>query len=149
MQGIYLTPLKIYVLHSEFISNQECIPVGCVPPTHWAHLLVSAGRAGGSCPGRVGWRVCLGVCMHACLGGACILGGVHAWGAHTPSPWTEWQTCVKTLPFSKLAGGNKYAQFYVLWRDVPGFVVGCCYNFWAFVANFSWGTSRNGLRLFN
>ena len=45
--------------------KQECIPVGCVPPAHWPHLVVSAG----------GLRTCRG---------ACVPRGVHAWGAWVP-----------------------------------------------------------------
>ena len=29
---------------SKFVLMQECIPVGCFPPAHWPHLVVSAGR---------------------------------------------------------------------------------------------------------
>ena len=57
-------------------NKQECIPVGCLPPTHWPHLVVS----GGVCVG--------GTCMaEGCMaGGSCMAwwwmtGGVHGSGA--------------------------------------------------------------------
>ena len=98
-------------------SIQECIPVGCVPPAHWPHPVVSAGGARGyaSLGGGVIARGDLGGPggmhdwgMHA-QGGAC-LGGMHApvlcmsrgcaW--HACPLWTEWQMLVKILPCTKL-----------------------------------------------
>ena len=53
--------------------QQECIPVGCVPPAHWSYLRIS------SYPMHAPWEQ-----------------------PRTPPLWTEWQTGVKILPCPKL-----------------------------------------------
>ena len=106
--------------------EEECIPVGYVPPASVAvsgrrrprvcvcmSRGVSAQGGGGVCPegvcpGEFTGGVCQGVCV-------CVQGRVHpptqrqtppplpvaCWHTHTPL-WTEWQTGVKTLPCPKL-----------------------------------------------
>ena len=66
---------KIKVKDSHALQKQECIPVGCVPPACWPYSTVSYVSV-----------------LHPGEGGR----------ADTPPPWTEWQTCVKTLPCPKL-----------------------------------------------
>ena len=75
-----------------YSSEQECIPVGCVLPAHWPHLVVSAWGGG----------VCVGGCMP---------GGVRAWGTcvpHTTSPVNRmtdtWENI--TLSLTSFAGGK-------------------------------------------
>ena len=73
-------------------SEQDCIPVGCLPPARWPYLPACSARGGG----------CLLRGVSAPAG--CLLGGggwytsMH-WGRQPP-PWTEWQNC-------PVAGGNK------------------------------------------
>ena len=108
-------------------SQQECIPVGCVPPASWPHLIVS-GRGGGACLGG----------MHA--RGACVPGDVHTWGACilgacvpggrgcVPHPSVDrildkrlWK---HYLPATTVAGGNENSRlgnFCKLFNPVPGF----------------------------
>ena len=74
----------VHVEQSEFlICNKNAIPVGCVPPVHWPHLVVSVGGAGRRGGVRTRGFVCRG--GHAC-----------------PPLWIEWQTLVKILPCPKL-----------------------------------------------
>ena len=83
------------------ISQQECIPVGCLPSTAVA---VSGGGGGGS--GQGGCLPKVGVCP-----GDVCLRGVSAQvvsARHTVLPlWTEWQTDVKTLPCRNYVADGK------------------------------------------
>ena len=96
-------------------SIQECIPVGCVPPAHWVHLIVSARGGmhawGGMC---VRGGACLegmhtqgeGACMpKGAGGGKHTLRGMCAWGACVPGGvcmpggnMCDWGTCMPSTP---------------------------------------------------
>ena len=80
-------------------SIQECIPVGCVPPAHWPHLVVSAGGARGyaslggcDCPGGPG-----GPRRNACWGNACP-GGCLPGGHACPGAVHVQGVCVACMP---------------------------------------------------
>ena len=78
---IYAVFIHMQRSQSENISFiQEYIPVGCVPPAHWPHLVVWGGV---SC---VPWG---GMCArgHVCLGGGVTTRGQNSW-----------HKLVKTLP---------------------------------------------------
>ena len=64
-------------------SEQECIPVGCVPSA-----AVTVGGGGVVCPG------------------GCLPRGGSASGCIPPHLWTESQTGVKTLPFRNFVCGR-------------------------------------------
>ena len=91
--------------------QQDCIPVGCIPPACWPYLpTCTALRRGVSAPGGAWSR-----------GGGCLL-----WGGRVPGPrgvvsqhalrqtpllWTEFLTHATeniTLSQTSLAGGNKW-----------------------------------------
>ena len=75
--------------------SQECIPVGCVPPS----AAVAVCRGGGCLPGGGGSGQ--GGCLPR--GDVCQI--------TSPPPWTEWQTPVKTLPCRNyVADGNKFCM---------------------------------------
>ena len=109
------------------IYEQDCIPVGCVPPACWPYALHRGGVPGpggvlgpGGCtwsggvprPGGCTWS--RGV--YLVPGGVPGLGGcTWSWGGvsgpqgvpgpggcQVLPPWTEWQTGAKILPFPKL-----------------------------------------------
>ena len=78
-----------------FTPELECIPVGCIPPAHWPHLVVSEGCAQGACmPGR-----------HLCPRGHACVGSMHAQGACVDRiPDTRlWK---HYLPATTVVGGN-------------------------------------------
>ena len=67
--------LNILIEFAEFTANnimfqQDCIPVGCVTPTHWSYL----GREGRVCQGGACWGVFTqgGACLEGCLPGECL-----------------------------------------------------------------------------
>ena len=104
----YLHPLIQWIRWLKTSLQQECIPVGCLPP---ASMVISTG--GSVYPGD--W------CVH----GVCVHGGCTPWTqrqtippdpeadipppycmlGYTPLPWTE--ACENiTLPQTSFAGGN-------------------------------------------
>ena len=87
----------------------ECIPVGCVPPAHWPHLVVSA--RGSACPEgghargvHAGGHVCWGMCVPGGMpgGAACphmdIILDTRLWKHY--------------LPATTVAGGNDYVHHF-------------------------------------
>ena len=76
--------------------EQECIPVGCVPP---ASVAVSVGE------GVSAWGCVIDTPLGRHPSAHCMLGYTHPYplhaGIHIPL-WIEWQTGVKTLPYPKL-----------------------------------------------
>ena len=102
VSSVHYYKLSCVILFSSSASNlttqQECIPVGCVPSTAMAVFGRGCLPTGVFARGRVsarGW-----------LPGGCLPGeGVSA--RHRPL-WTEWQTGVKTLPCRNyVADGNE------------------------------------------
>ena len=112
---------KCCVVVKNIAQIQECIPVGCVPPAHWPHLVVR----GVVCMLEGGMHARGGVCMpgeaHSCPEAVCMPRG---WGVHT-----RWRACWGVgavwdthppmdrildtrlwkhyLPTTAVAGGNK------------------------------------------
>ena len=81
--------------------EQECIPVGCVPPAHWSYLCISSYPMHAIPPEQPRMspqsnHACPPWSNHACPPRATM---------HAPRMrplWTEWQTGVKILPCPKL-----------------------------------------------
>ena len=109
-------------------SQQECIPVGCVPAARWPYR--------GGCKKKEMQKKAKkmqknwggGVCSRGgrvCSWGGCLLLGVGGypsmhWGRTPPPPWTESQTPVKTLPWPNFvaAGKNLVSSFrQVIWKS--------------------------------
>ena len=106
-------------------KQEECIPVGCVPPACWPYPVV-LGK-GGVYPG--------GVCLEGCLPGRCLprwgvcLGGVCRGGGVCPKEYRNTPPVDKILdtrlwkhylPATTVAGGNKVLTFHSVT------LVGCC-----------------------
>ena len=98
-------PLKCTPFH--FLTRQECVPVGCVPPACCPYLPGCTAPGGCTCPGSVpGWE---GVPVQ---GVYLPKGGVPAWGVYLPggctclgTPPREQNSChtlLKILPCPKL-----------------------------------------------
>ena len=88
--GCFLNLLKPLVLLTKRVSEEECIPVGCVPP---ASVVISGGGGGGGgggfCPG--GMSALEGVYLGAgCLPRSVSAGG--GGGLYTPLPIARWDT---------------------------------------------------------
>ena len=81
-------------------QQQECIPVGCVPPASVAVSVVGGCLPRGVCLG--GGCLPRGCLPRGCLSKErCTHPPIASWDTHTPLR-TEWQTGVKTLPWPKL-----------------------------------------------
>ena len=64
-------------------TEQECIPIGCVPPACWLYLpACTAPGGGGYLPGEYLPRGC------TCLGGVPAQVGVPEQGVYLPRGWT-------------------------------------------------------------
>ena len=88
---------------------QECIPVGCVPPAHWLHLVVSAG--GCACRGVHAWGVACVLGWHACPGGMCACPGGHECPGGMPcmppvDRFLDTRLWKHYLPATTVAGGK-------------------------------------------
>ena len=110
------------------IEKQECIPVGCIPPAHWLHLVVSSGAcmpgghacwgdvwSGGACPGDVHAWGCGGCAQgrgHVCPGGHAWPGKV-CWDTCMPPccGQNSWHMLAKTLPFRNYCCGRQWRKF--------------------------------------
>ena len=68
------------------IFKQECIPVGCVPPTHWPYLVVSYAHPPQPCMPPPSNHTHTPATTHA----------------HPPCGQNSWHTLLKILPYSKL-----------------------------------------------
>ena len=98
-------------------AQQGCLPRGCLPSRG-----VCQGVSARVClPSR---GVCQGVSARGCLpggvypGGVC-LGGRLSGGVWQDTPlWTEWQTCVKTLPCPNFVEAVKMNYFLVSSDDI-------------------------------
>ena len=102
MRKILIDCDNLIQISETWLYQQECIPVGCVPPAAVAICWVSA--QGGVCPG--------GCLPKGCLPRGCLPKGVSG----TPPPlWTESQTPVKTLPCRNyIADGKNTMMLMVL-----------------------------------
>ena len=93
LQRVWLQPAPGYSIQISLHQKQwqqECIPVGCVPPAHWSYLRISSypmhapSQSNHACPPSSN---------HACPPRATMHGPP---SNHACPLWTEWQTPVKT-----------------------------------------------------
>ena len=101
------THIHLHLSERELKSEQECIPVGCVPPAHWPYLPACSARGG--VPGLGGSAWSGGKCLVRGSARGCLLRGgwypsMH-WGRHPL--WRESHTRVKTWPSPNFVAGGK------------------------------------------